>query len=85
MILYLVSKKLKTSLNLNLSLVTPTIIAINLHVTIASLKLSLEMIKFCFYSTAIKDCWGIVFTHGVWMGRRVGGRKKFVRAVSQKL
>ena len=27
----------------------------------------------------------LVFTHGVWMGGWVGGGKKFVRAVSQKL
>ena len=40
-----------------------------------------------FYPTALKGCWGIVFTHGVRMGRRAGGRaagKEFVRAVSQK-
>ena len=41
-----------------------------------------------FYPTALKGCRGIVFTHGVWMGGRAGGRaaggKKFVRAVSQK-
>ena len=39
------------------------------------------------YPTALKGCWGIVFTHGVRMGVRVGGRaagKEFVRAVSQK-
>ena len=33
-----------------------------------------------FYPTALMGCRGIVFTHGV----RAGGRKKFVRAVSQK-
>ena len=40
-----------------------------------------------FYPTALKGCWGIVFTHGVRMGERAGGRaagKEFVRAVSQK-
>ena len=37
-----------------------------------------------FYPTALKGCWGIVFTHGVRMDRRAGGGKKFVRAVSQK-
>ena len=26
-----------------------------------------------FYPTALKGCWGI-FTHGVWMGKRVFGR-----------
>ena len=44
------------------------------------------------YPTALKGCRGIVFTHGVRMGGRAGGRmagarasgKKFVRAVSQK-
>ena len=36
-----------------------------------------------FYPTALKGFFGIVFTHGVRMGRRAGG-KKFVRAVSQK-
>ena len=39
---------------------------------------------FVFYPTALKGCWGIVFTHGVRMGGRAGGGKKFVRAVSQK-
>ena len=33
-----------------------------------------------FYPTALKGCWGVVFTHGV----RVGGGKKFDRVVSQK-
>ena len=37
-----------------------------------------------FYPTALKGCRGIVFTHGVRMGGRAGGGKKFVRAVSQK-
>ena len=42
-----------------------------------------------FYPTALRGCWGIVFTHGVWMGTRGGGGwagsgKKFVQAVSQK-
>ena len=27
---------------------------------------------FPFYPTAFKACWGIVFTHGVWMGGWVG-------------
>ena len=27
-----------------------------------------------FYPTALKGCWGIVFTHGVRMGKRAGGR-----------
>ena len=27
-----------------------------------------------FYPTALKDCRGIVFTHGVRMGGRAGGR-----------
>ena len=36
-----------------------------------------------FFPTALKGCWGIVFTHGVWMGW-VGGGKKFVRVISQK-
>ena len=36
-----------------------------------------------FHLTALKGCRGIVFTHGVWMGGQVAG-KKFVRAVSQK-
>ena len=26
------------------------------------------------YPTALKGCWGIVFTHGVRMGGRAGGR-----------
>ena len=38
-----------------------------------------------FYPTALKGCQGIVLTHGVRMGSRAGGGKKFVRAVSQKL
>ena len=33
----------------------------------------------------IKGCWGIVYTHGVWMGGWAGGGKKFVGAVSQKM
>ena len=37
-----------------------------------------------FYPTAHKGCQGIVFTHGIWIGGRAGGRKKFVWAVSQK-
>ena len=41
-----------------------------------------------FYPTALKGCWGIVFTHGVrmgrWSGRWAAGGKKFVWAVSQK-
>ena len=39
-----------------------------------------------YYPTALKGCRGIVFTHGVRMGGRPGGRAagKFVRAVSQK-
>ena len=36
-----------------------------------------------FYPTALKGCLGIVFTHGVQMAG-AGGRKKFVRIVSQK-
>ena len=49
-----------------------------------------KWIKFySFYPTALKGCRGIVFIHGVRMGkrlgRRVGGGKKFVWAVSQKL
>ena len=36
--------------------------------------------KICF----VKGCRGIVFTHGVRMGRRAGGLKKFVWPVSQK-
>ena len=36
------------------------------------------------YTIALKGCWGIVFIHGVWMGRWAGGRKKFIWAVSQK-
>ena len=35
-----------------------------------------------FYRTALKGCQGIVFTHGVRVGRQAGGGKKFVRAVS---
>ena len=38
-----------------------------------------------YYPTALKDCQGIVFTHGVRMGGRAGGGKKFVQAISQKL
>ena len=37
-----------------------------------------------FYPTALKGCRGIVFTHGVRMGGRLGMGKYFVRAVSQK-
>ena len=31
-----------------------------------------------FYPTALKGCRGIVFTHGVRMGGRVGGRREIV-------
>ena len=31
-------------------------------------------VRTIFYPTAIKGCWGIVFTHGLWMGGWVGGR-----------
>ena len=37
-----------------------------------------------FYPTALKGCRGIVFIHGGRMDGRMGGGKKFVRAVSQK-
>ena len=30
--------------------------------------------KKAFYPTALKDCRGIVFTHGVWMGGWVAGK-----------
>ena len=36
----------------------------------------------CFYPTALKGCRGIVFTHGVQMGRRAGfsgGQREIVR------
>ena len=36
-----------------------------------------------FYPTALKDCRGIIFTHGVQMGGQAGA-KKSVRAVSKK-
>ena len=35
---------------------------------------SLSLLKSVFYPTAIKGCRGIVFTHGVRMGGRAGGR-----------
>ena len=41
-------------------------------------------LTFSFYPTAPKGCRGIVFTHGDRIGGRAGGRKKFVRTVSQK-
>ena len=38
------------------------------------------------YPTAFKGCAGIVFTHGIRLGRWVaGGNNNFVQAVSQKL
>ena len=33
-----------------------------------------SFVKFHFYPTALKGCRGIVFTHGVWMGRQAGGQ-----------
>ena len=42
----------------------------------ASIKLAL--LEITFYPTALKGCWGIVFTHGVRMGGRVGGRREIV-------
>ena len=32
----------------------------------------------CFYPTALKGCWGIVFIHGIWMGDRAGRRREKV-------
>ena len=34
----------------------------------------ISMFIFNFYPTALKGCWGIVFTHGVRMGGRAGVR-----------
>ena len=34
--------------------------------------------------TALQSCRGIVFTHGVWMGGLVGGRREKLCPVSQK-
>ena len=47
-------------------------------------RLNLEFLL-PFDPTVLKGCRGIVFTHGVRMGRWAVGRKKFVRAVYQKL
>ena len=33
-----------------------------------------NLVFICFYPTALKGCQGIVFSHGVRMGRRSGGR-----------
>ena len=33
-----------------------------------------SIINESFYPTALKGCWGIVFTHGVRMGERAGVR-----------
>ena len=35
---------------------------------------SLYYTSLVYYSTALKGCWGIVFTHGVRMGGRVSGQ-----------
>ena len=35
---------------------------------------SILLVDAVFYPTALKGCRGIVFTHGVWMGERAGGR-----------
>ena len=60
----------------------------------APLRLKMERnsarhVKIHFYPTALKGCRGIVFTHGVRIGGRsggwLGGGKKFVWPVSQKL
>ena len=37
-----------------------------------------RMLACHFYPTALKGCWGIVFTHGVRMGGRVGARREKV-------
>ena len=46
------------------------------------------LVLILYYPTALKDCQGIVFNHGVRMiqlsGGRSGGGKKFILAVSQK-
>ena len=36
------------------------------------------ILNISFYPTALKGCQGIVFTHGVRMGGRVGGRREIV-------
>ena len=40
-----------------------------------------KMFQNGYYTKALKGCWGIVFTHGIWMG---GRREKFGQAISQK-
>ena len=45
-------------------------------------NINLNVFARFFYPTALKGCWGIVFTHGVRMaGGRVFGGKKFVVGV----
>ena len=44
----------------------------------------LRALQWFFYPTVLKALRGIVFTHGVWMGGRAGGGKKFVWPVFQK-
>ena len=41
---------------------------------ISAIKLETLKIGLSFYPTALKNCWGIVFTHGVWMGGRALGK-----------
>ena len=49
-------------------------------------SLTVSPVLLFYYPTALKGCRGIVFTHGVRMGWRLGGRReKFVRPVSQEL
>ena len=48
-----------------------------IHIYLIIIWFSYKLLKlsnYDFYPTALKDCQGIVFTHGVWMGERAPGR-----------
>ena len=49
-----------------------------MSLTSVETKMLLHLIVRSFYPTALKGCRGIVFTHGVRMGGRVGGRREIV-------
>ena len=48
-------------------------ITIETSFLVLQIEITGNFILHSFYPTALKGCWGIVFTHGVRMGGRVGG------------
>ena len=46
----------------------------SLHIVLCVVLVDYAVLAYCFYPTALKGCWGIVFTHGVRMGGRAAGK-----------